>query len=89
MYPLNVSLPAGAGFAIANDEAEHESLTASGYLPALVKAPEPLKALLPVEPDGEDVATDEIAAVKAKLTAAGIRFHPNTGLEKLKALLPA
>ena len=38
MYPLNVSLPAPAiGFAVANDEAEHERLTAAGYVPALVK----------------------------------------------------
>ena len=36
MYPLNVQLPAGAGFAVANDADEHQTLTDAGYLPALV-----------------------------------------------------
>lgn len=39
MYPLNMTLPAPAiGFALANDEAEHATLTEAGYVPALVKA---------------------------------------------------
>lgn len=36
MYPLNVELPNGVGFACANDESEHIALTAAGYLPAFV-----------------------------------------------------
>lgn len=41
MYPLNVALPAPAvGFAVANDETEHQALTKSGYVPALVKVTE-------------------------------------------------
>ena len=37
MYPLNVALPAPAiGFAVANGAAEHEALSALGYLPAIV-----------------------------------------------------
>jgi len=35
MYPLNVELPAGQGFAVANDEAEHAALSDLGYLPPL------------------------------------------------------
>lgn len=69
MYPLNVSLPAPAiGYAVANDESEHASLTAAGYVPALevvqVAAPQgdeeqtaPLQPLAPA-PDG--VAPDEL-----------------------------
>lgn len=34
MYPLSVSLETGKGFAVANDEAEHVTLTAMGYVPA-------------------------------------------------------
>ena len=37
MYPLSMQLPAPqAGFAVANDEAEHQALTESGYGPAYV-----------------------------------------------------
>ena len=36
MYPLSVQLLNGAGFACANDEAEHATLSAVGYLPAFV-----------------------------------------------------
>jgi hypothetical protein len=36
MYPLNMKLVDGIGFAVANDEAEHQALTASGYGPAFV-----------------------------------------------------
>jgi hypothetical protein len=39
MYPLNVQLPAGAGFAVANDADEHQTLTDAGYLPAIEVSP--------------------------------------------------
>ena len=40
MYPLNMALPAPAvGFAVANDEVEHELLSDSGYLPKFEKKP--------------------------------------------------
>lgn len=39
MYPLNVQLPAGAGFALANDADEHQTLTDAGYLPAIEVSP--------------------------------------------------
>ena len=35
MYPLNMHNPVAAGYAVANDEAEHKALTAAGYLPPL------------------------------------------------------
>jgi hypothetical protein len=36
MYPLNMKLTDGIGFAVANDKAEHQALTAQGYGPAYV-----------------------------------------------------
>lgn len=36
MYPLKLELPAGEGYAVANDEAEHIELSKAGYLPAFV-----------------------------------------------------
>lgn len=84
MYPLNVSLPAPAiGYAVANDADEHARLTAAGYVPALAQEPDALDAAL------TSTTADEIVAVRAQLDAAGIKYHPNTGLAKLKALLPA
>lgn len=40
MYPLNMKLVEGVGFAVANDEAEHQALTEQGYGPAFVPQPE-------------------------------------------------
>ncbi len=34
MYPLNMKLENGVGFAVANNEAEHKELTGNGYGPA-------------------------------------------------------
>lgn len=36
MYPLNMALTKGVGFAVANDKAEHQALTAQGYGPGYV-----------------------------------------------------
>lgn len=48
MYPLNVTLGNGEGFAVANDKVEHKSLSDAGYLPAFtdtnVSESNPLKA---------------------------------------------
>jgi hypothetical protein len=41
MYPLNMKLVDGVGFAVANDEDEHQALTRAGYSPAFVPAPAP------------------------------------------------
>lgn len=38
MYPLNVSN--GIGYAVANDEDEHERLTEMGYAPAFTLGPD-------------------------------------------------
>lgn len=44
MYPLNMQLPApDVGFAVANDETEHQELNAAGYLPAYVPPAAPAK----------------------------------------------
>lgn len=32
MYPINMQLESGVGFAVANDEAEYSALTAHGYI---------------------------------------------------------
>lgn len=37
MYPLDMTLVKGIGFAVANDEDEHKALTAKGYGPAFVE----------------------------------------------------
>jgi hypothetical protein len=45
MYPLNMTHSAG-GYAIANDEAEHQSLSDAGYEPKYV-APETVERKKP------------------------------------------
>lgn len=44
MYPLNMKLVDGVGFAVANDKAEHQALTAQGYGPAYVAPTKASKA---------------------------------------------
>jgi len=43
MYPLNMNLVDGVGFAVANDEAEHQALTEAGYGPAYAAPAKPAK----------------------------------------------
>lgn len=43
MYPLNMKLTEGIGFAVANDEDEHQALNAQGYGPAYVAPAKPAK----------------------------------------------
>ncbi len=80
MYPLNVIKAAlgtaPAGFALANDEAEHQALTMQGYEPAYV---EPARKT-------DEVATKE--SIMAALDADDIEYDKRLGIEKLKALLP-
>jgi hypothetical protein len=45
MYPLNMHNPVAQGYAVANDEAEHQALAGAGYLPPLDAAAE-----VPAEP---------------------------------------
>jgi len=42
-YPLNMKLVEGVGFAVANDEDEHQALTEQGYGPAYVAPAKPAK----------------------------------------------
>ena len=73
MYPLNLTLPAG-GFAVANNEAEHQALSSYGYEPAF-------QSVGPT-PTDEELLRDE-------LTAKGIKFDKRWGAEKLRAALEA
>lgn len=41
MYPLNMHNAVVGGYAVANDEEEHKSLTAHGYGPAYVEPEAP------------------------------------------------
>lgn len=75
MYPLNMTLTDGQGYAVANDEAEHKALTACGYGPAYQ------------EPEKEEEPADEIDALRAELDAKGISYNKRMGAKKLKALL--
>jgi len=43
VYPLDMKLVDGIGFAVANDEVEHQSLTEMGYGPAYVPPAKPAK----------------------------------------------
>lgn len=74
MYPLNMQLPAPLiGFAVANDEAEHISLTKSGYGPGFV---------------AQDDAGYTVESARSALDAAGIDYDKRLGLSKLIALIP-
>ena len=76
MYPLNMQLKTGVGFAVANDEAEHKALTEQGYGPGFV------------EPEPKDEG-HTLESVRATLDAAGIEYDKRLGLAKLIELLPA
>jgi hypothetical protein len=58
MYPLNMKLAEGVGFAVANDEDEHRALTNAGYGPAYV-APVKPKATKAAANTGIDGSTDD------------------------------
>lgn len=73
-YPLHMQNKALAGYALANDEAEHIALSDLGYEP---------KYAGPAEDDGETLET-----VRAKLDEAGIAYDKRWGLARLQGLLP-
>lgn len=77
MYPLNMALKVGVGFAVANDEAEHKALNEAGYGPEF---------FIPGEV-GTSVPEEDIDAIRKQLDERGIKYHPRAGIEKLKALL--
>ncbi len=79
MYPLNMQLPAPKiGFAVANDEDEHKSLTATGYGPAYVAPPAPAAPAAPAAPKtppepaviAEDPVKEPVAITKGSKTKA-------------------
>lgn len=86
MYPLDLTKPtkdilrASAGFAIANDEAEHKALTKQGYEPAW----RPTEA----DPTEDDGRGHTVESVRAQLDAAGVAYDRRSGLAKLLALVP-
>lgn len=79
MYPLNMHNPGAGGYALANDEAEHQSLSEAGYLPPFVAD----------DAGAGEAAEPTVEAVRAQLDAAGIEYDGRMGLKKLQALLPA
>jgi hypothetical protein len=77
MYPLNMTLIGGIGYALANSKDEHKALTDIGYEPKFVESE------LEVDEAGH---TPE--SVRALLDAAGVPYDKRLGLAKLVALLP-
>jgi hypothetical protein len=80
MYPINMQLTEGIGFAVANTEAEHAALSDLGYEPKLA---------VDADPAESDGAGHTVESVRAQLDAAGIVYDKRLGVSKLLALLPA
>lgn len=73
MYPLNLSLPAPAiGFAVANDEKEHQALSESGYLPAFAAE----QAATPQD------ATDQTSELQSENAPDGVATKRGPGRPK-------
>lgn len=95
MYPLDLTKPTpdplrvSAGFAVANDEDEHKSLSALGYEPKYVAPAPSATAATDADPTEGDDAGHTVESVRAQLDAAGIPYSPRLGLKKLLALLQA
>lgn len=91
MYPLNLHHAALGGFALANDEAEHASLTAAGYAPPLSAAPRDEAEKQAVSPGGgasaPEGAAPSIEELHAALDAKGIHYDKRMGVKRLQALL--
>lgn len=89
MYPLNMKLKEGIGFAVANDEDEHAALEAAGYGPGRSTG---FGSIVGVQLGATSPAPATQAAladsVRAQLEAAGISYPEGAGLAKLVALLP-
>ena len=59
MYPLNMSLPAPKiGFAVANDEVEHELLSDAGYTPKYEKPAAVSRASLIAQAEAKGIKVD-------------------------------
>jgi hypothetical protein len=92
MYPLNMKRPQPlGGFAVANDEAEHASLTAAGYEPPLSAAPQDEVKKQDVSPEGgtsaPEGAAPTIEQLRAALDAKGIHYDKRMGVKRLQELL--
>lgn len=58
MYPLNVTLNNGEGFAVANDKVEHKYLSDAGYLPAFTDSEESVRNPLKTEAEALGITVD-------------------------------
>lgn len=89
MYPLNMKLKEGIGFAVANDEDEHASLEAAGYGPGRSTGTGSSAGVQLVGASPAPATQSALAdSVRAQLDAAGINYPEGAGLAKLVALLP-
>ena len=80
MYPLNMQLAVGTGFAVANSDEERDALLTHGYV-----SPDDMPEADPAEADN---AGHTVQSVRAVLDGAGIAYDKRLGLNKLLALLP-
>ena len=85
MNSVNMSLPAGQGYAVASSKAEMAALKAQGYASDGVEPALPPDA----DPDETDAAGHTVESARAALDAAGVEYDKRLGLAKLVALLPA
>lgn len=81
MYPLSMFHAGLAGFAVANDETEHRTLTAGGYTPPFVE-----EAIDPND-DPSQESVDELTALRAQAAERGIKVPGNWGVKRLSAEL--
>ena len=85
MNPVNMVLPAGAGYAVASSKVEMLALEALGYISDGGEiAPSPDDA----DPAESDGAGHTVESVRLTLDAAGIDYDRRLGLAKLVSLLP-
>lgn len=83
MYPLNMHHKAAGGYAVANDEDEHKSLSANGYEP---------KWEAPVDADDAATAAAEevvhtVETLRAALDAKEVAWKGNWGMKRLQQAL--
>ena len=83
MNPVNMVLPAGAGYAVASSKAEMAALKAQGY------ASDGVEPALPPDEAETNAAEHTVESARAALDAAGIEYDNRLGLARLIAMLPA
>lgn len=89
MYPADMQLPNGAGFARANTEAEYRALRAAGYegLAAAGDLPAVPPPVAPVVDQAPAAAPSTAEEARAELDRRGIEYDKRWGLAKLLAAL--